>query len=260
MRQDRAFQQVSHLSILMYHSLDSSGSVVSVAPDRFQEQIRCLAEMGYRGISLSEAVSHKESRGQWPDRSVVLTFDDGYANFCDSAFPVLAQYGFTATLFIVTDHMGGHNNWGPPPTRLGTRPILSWQQAIELSAHGVEIGAHTKTHPDLRRIPPARVKDEMVSCRGEIEDRVQRRVLSFAYPFGRASQTAIEIATQNFQVSCNTSLQRATAEPLHQLPRVDMYYVRTADILRRLVRGQLDSYLAARRWMRLVRSGTFWGQ
>lgn len=247
------------ISILMYHSLDSSGSVVSLPSSCFAEQMKCLADIGFRGLSLNEAVSYRVANGQWPDRSVVLTFDDGYANFYESAFPVLTQYGFTATLFIVTDHMGGHNTWGPPPSRLGIRSILSWQHAIELSANGVEIGAHTKTHPDLRRIPPASVKQEMVNCRDEIEDRVQRPVLSFAYPFGSTSQTAIEIAAENFQASCDTTLQRATTEPLHQLPRVDMYYVRKVDILRRLVRGKLDSYVAARRWMRVVRRGLSFG-
>jgi peptidoglycan/xylan/chitin deacetylase (PgdA/CDA1 family) len=248
---------VAGLPILMYHSIDPSGSVVSVAPDLFEKQMDCLADTGFRGISLSEAVSYRQSTGQWPARAAALTFDDGYASFCESAFPALARCGFTATVFIVSDHTGGHNDWEEPPAGLGLRPLLSWQQARELSESGIEIGAHSRTHPDLRRIPAARVEDEIINSRVEIEDRIQKPVRSFAYPFGYTSPTAIEIVKRTFQSACSTSLQRARTEPLHQLSRVDMYYIKTIDSFRRLISGQLDGYLAARRWMRRVRSLMF---
>jgi peptidoglycan/xylan/chitin deacetylase (PgdA/CDA1 family) len=237
----------------MYHSLDSSGSVVSVAPGTFADQMRWLEDSGFRGVSLMEAVAHRESQGQWPEYSVVLTFDDGFRNFYEAAFPILERCGFTATAFIVSGHIGGRNNWAPVPKGLGIRPMLTWQQVVKLSEHGIEIGAHTRTHPDLRFIPRSKVEDEIVTSRLEIEDRIQKPVTSFAYPFGRASKTAIGIAREAFQAACTTSLGRANGEALHQLSRVDMYYIRTLDGLKRLMSGRLDSYLAARRWMRLVR-------
>jgi peptidoglycan/xylan/chitin deacetylase (PgdA/CDA1 family) len=241
------------MPILTYHSIDSSGSVISVEPVLFADQMRWLAEAGLRGVSLSEAVSHHTKNGHWPEGKVVLTFDDGYRNFYDLAFPVLGRHGFTATAFVVSGHMGGYNDWSPPPGGLGASPILSWRQTIELSAQGIEIGAHTRTHPDLRRISRARVEDEIIASRLEIEDQIQKPVLSFAYPYGRTSKLSVGIATTTYRAACGTSLGRARGDALHRLSRVDMYYIRTRDSLERLVTGRLDSYLSLRRWIRRAR-------
>jgi peptidoglycan/xylan/chitin deacetylase (PgdA/CDA1 family) len=241
------------LSILTYHSLDTSGSVVSVAPEDFARQMACIAESGYRGIALREAVAHREAMGDWPDQSVVLTFDDGFRNFYDEGMPVLERHGFTATVFIVSDYMGRRNDWEIPPAGLGSRAILKWSEAVELSANGIEIGSHTKTHPDLRRLSEAEAQQEIVGSRIEIEQRLGQRVESFAYPFGEANPFAREYVEKEFQAACTTVLQRANGEPLHNLPRVDMYYLRKDHRLEQLLNGKLDRYLTVRSLGRTVR-------
>jgi peptidoglycan/xylan/chitin deacetylase (PgdA/CDA1 family) len=241
------------LTILTYHSLDTSGSVVSVAPDAFADQISCLADLGFRGIALREAVAHRAATGSWPAQAVVVTFDDGYANFYDVAWPVLMRHGFTATLFLVTRHVGGVNDWAPPPSGLGARAMLSWQQAAELSASDVEIAAHTQTHPNLLQLSPAAVADEIVASRGDIETRLEQPVESFAYPFGRVSAAAEKIVQREFRAACTTVLRRARDDGLARLPRIDAYYLRSVDTLRRLLKGQLDGTLRLRRWGRWAR-------
>ncbi|MFQ5667863.1 MAG: polysaccharide deacetylase family protein [Candidatus Binatia bacterium] len=215
--------------------------------------MRALADRGFRGISLREAVSHREAHGSWPTRCAVLTFDDGYANVFDVAVPALAQHGFTATVFLVTGHVGGRNDWAPPPAGLGTQPMLSWEQVAELSAAGMEVGAHTRTHPDLQRLSAAAAKEEIVTCRADIESRLQQPVESFAYPFGRVSPASSAIVRREFHTACTTVLRRAGPDGSHSLPRVDMYYVRSVHTFERLLSGRLDGYLAVRRWGRLVR-------
>ncbi len=241
------------ISILTYHSLDTSGSVVSVAPEDFASQMACIAESGHRGIALREAVAHREAKGNWPSRSVVLTFDDGFRNFYDAAMPVLAQHGFTATVFIVSDYMGRRNDWEIPPAGLGSRDILTWPQAVELSANGIEIGSHTRTHPDLRRLSGTEAQQEIAGSRIEIEDHLGRQVQSFAYPFGETNPVSREYVKKEFQAACTTVLQRANGEPLHNLPRIDMYYMRTQRMLQRLLNGKLDRYLTVRSLGRIVR-------
>ncbi len=238
----------------MYHSLDSSGSVVSVSPAVFAEQMLCLADMDFRGISLSEAVSHRESNGRWPSRSMVLTFDDGFANFHESAWPVLSRHGFTATVFVVTGHMGRFNDWETPPAGLGRRRILSWDQAAELVAAGVEIGSHTDSHPDLKTLTALEAKREIVSSREQIEKCLKTSVDSFAYPYGSLSAASLDTVRQEFRAACTTKLRRADADPLHALPRIDMYYIRSRRNFERLTRGQLDRYLEIRRMGRAVRA------
>jgi len=237
----------------MYHSLDTSGSVVSVAPKMFADQMSCISDMGFRGISLSDAVSHLEANGSWPSKSVVLTFDDGFANFHENALGPLTQYGLSATVFLISNYVGGQNTWDTPPEGLGTRSMLNWEQVVEVAAAGVEIGAHTHNHPNLRTLPDARVDYEIVESRIRIEDHLNSRVESFAYPYGAVSSAAARVAAREFRSACTTVLRPAHREPMHLLPRIDMHYVRSLNSFRRLLIGHLDHYLTARRWGRTVR-------
>jgi len=213
----------------------------------------CLSERSIRGTSLGEAITFRERMGVWPERVVVLTFDDGFANFYESAMPVLARYGFTATVFTISGHMGGRNDWGPRPKGLGTLPILSWQQAAELARAGVEIGSHTQTHRDLRRCSAAQVEHEMTVSRAEIEDHLGLKPQSFAYPYGGADQVSRDLAASHFRASCTTELKRVNSDPLDVLPRLDMHYLRSPQRFTRLLDGQLDQYLAVRQLGRRVR-------
>lgn len=241
------------VSILTYHSLDASGSVVSVAPQDFADQMVYLADEGLRGVSLHEAVAHREHNGSWPQRSVVLTFDDGFSNFYDSALPVLTRYGFTATVFIITNYMGGRNDWAQPPIGLGSQPILSWQQAADISAAGIEIGSHTATHPDLRRCTSVQVRHELDCSRAMIEDHLGLLPESFAYPYGGVSRASQQLAANEFRAACTTELRRANGDSFSLLPRIDMHYFRSLRRFKQLLSGQLEQYLAIRRWGRIAR-------
>ena len=242
------------LPILTYHSLDSSGSVLSVDPEGFKSQMNCLSEMGYRGVCLRDAVRKRRARGQWPERTVAITFDDGYENVYRHGAPVLARHGFAATIFLVTGHMGGTNDWAPPPPKLGVQPLMDWETVKSLVSDGWEVGAHTRTHPDLRRLTLEQMENEVARSRVDIQEQVQQKVESFAYPFGFKSPAAARVVAREFQLACVTDLRRASGEALHALPRVDAYYLTSLESVRRLVDGRLDAYLALRRWGRWVRA------
>ena len=179
------------LAILTYHSLDMSGSILSVAPQRFAEQMAHLAHLGFQGMSLRAAVAYRHAHGTWPERGVVLTFDDGYANCYEAALPVLRQHGFTATVFLVSGHIGGCNDWEPPLALLGTQPMLTWEQVAALAQAGLEIGAHTVTHRDLQRLTAAEVEGEISAARDDIAKRLGTPVESFAYPFGSTKSSGV---------------------------------------------------------------------
>jgi peptidoglycan/xylan/chitin deacetylase (PgdA/CDA1 family) len=213
----------------------------------------CLEEMGIRGVSMAAAVEHRRLRGRWPRDAVALTFDDGYQNLHCHAMPVLAKRGFSATVFLVTGHVGKRNDWAEPPSGLGSQPMLTWSEARDLAESGWEIGAHTRTHPDLRKLPGELVRREIVDSRTDIEDALGRRADSFAYPFGRSTDVAVSVASQEFASACTTELRCASEEEPHRLPRIEMFYIRDRERLRRLVSGRLSSYLTIRRWGRTLR-------
>ncbi len=242
------------IPILMYHSLDDSGSVVSVSPDFFAQQMQRLAERGWRGITLKEAGEIHEAKGHWPEKSVVITFDDGFANVHSQGAAVLKSLGFTATVFLVTGHIDGSNDWASPPPSLGKLPMLSWSQVDQLHGDGHELAPHTVSHPSLLELSEDEVARELLVSCDELSHRFGDKPKSFAYPFG-SYNPSIEAATQKkFLYVCTTILRRAQHEPLHALPRVDMYYIRSLDMFDKLIDGTLDSYLTMRRWARKFKS------
>ena len=241
------------IAILTYHSLDTSGSVVSVAPNVFTQQMACIAEHGYRAIALREALAHRQANGVWPEHAVVLTFDDGYLNFEEHVLPVLTRHGFSATVFVVTGYVGGWNDWAHPPARLGRRPLLAWEQVAELAATGIEIGSHGKSHRDLGGVALGDLEDEIVASRRAIEQHTDQQVETFAYPFGTVTEPARAVVRRAYRGACTTVLKRAVSEPPDVLPRVDMYYVRSPAMLATLLAGRRDTYLLLRRWARAMR-------
>lgn len=118
-----------------------------------------------------------------PPRLVILTFDDGYADFYTSAFPALQRHGFTATLYVATEFVGSTSCWLQHMGE-GMRPMLTWEQLAEISAGSIECGAHTHTHQALDMLPLSEARDEIVRSKELLEDHLGIQVSSFAYPFG----------------------------------------------------------------------------
>jgi len=166
--------------ILCYHNLgpESKGRLLLAAP-QFEEQMRYLKSNGYRVISLAEFVEFIQLGRQLPQRSVVLTFDDGYASFKQYAYPVLKSLGFTATLFVYTDYVGGGKN------------ALSWPDLRQLAGEGFDVEAHTKTHGDLRRTQgesdaqyAQRLQVELVQPQELFQKNLGQKRPIVAYPYG----------------------------------------------------------------------------
>jgi peptidoglycan/xylan/chitin deacetylase (PgdA/CDA1 family) len=238
---------------MTYHSLDESGSVVSVSPAVFEAQMAGLAEAGLQVLSLRQALDHRRGTGDWPESSAVLTFDDGFANLYEHGLPVLLRHGFGATVFPIANHLGGINDWDPPVPGLGCQTMLSWDQLLELAGHGVEVGAHTLSHADLLDLAPEALEREIVGSAEALATRLGEPVQAFSYPCGRVGEPAVAIVRRAFRAACTTVHGRASGEPLALLPRVEMYYYRNQRDLRPLVTGRCDRQITLRRWMRAAR-------
>jgi peptidoglycan/xylan/chitin deacetylase (PgdA/CDA1 family) len=152
----------------------------------FAAHMAYLYQHAYTPITVTQFVKARSPGGSensaLPERPVVLTFDDGYADFFTEVLPVLKQYDFVATLYIPTAFMNGTSLW---LKRRGeaTRPMLTWDQLIEISARGIECGGHSHSHPQLDILPLAVARDEIVRCKRLLEDHLDQEVHSFAYPF-----------------------------------------------------------------------------
>ena len=230
--------------ILMYHSIDDSGSVISVSPQEFARQMDWLAASGVPVVPFPEAVRRPGA--------VALTFDDGFRNLLSNGLPQLEKHGFRATLFVVSGRAGLDNGWPGQGRGIPRLPLLDWSEVRELAQHGMALGAHSQTHPDLRRLPLPQAIDEMRRCRDEIADRVGAPVEAVAYPYGLSTPAVRQAASQLFRYACGTRLRHVLpGDDLFDLPRVDVYYLRSAkrfeSLLTRAGRRYLRWRAAARR-------------
>ena len=137
----------------------------------------------FRVVPLRELVARLE-RGESVDRCLAITFDDGYRDNFEHARPVLEKLSLPATFFVVSGWIGTDVVPRWDSVRGVRHPWMNWDEVRALHRAGFEIGAHTHTHVDLGRVPPAEARDEALGSRLEIERHIGARVDSFAYPYG----------------------------------------------------------------------------
>jgi peptidoglycan/xylan/chitin deacetylase (PgdA/CDA1 family) len=246
----------SKISILTFHAIDNYRSPISFAPKLFRECLEQIHERGYRTISLNELRSCLDSGKGFPNKALIITFDDGYQSVFQEAYPHLHDRGMQATLFLATGKLPG----AAPEDRfasLGGRSMMNWREVIELHQAGWEIGAHTLTHPDLRQIPLAQAIQEIMESRRQIEEQLGSKVDVFAYPYGRKTRQLRNWLPHNFSCACGTHLSLVSCRSdAYELERVDMHYLRARRLFPLLFSPWLASYLRARRLPREMRQLT----
>jgi peptidoglycan/xylan/chitin deacetylase (PgdA/CDA1 family) len=218
-------------AILTYHSIDTSGSAISVSPDVFAEHVRWLSERHVAVMSLGSLLD--ADAGSSAD-AVALTFDDGFQNFAAPA-ALLSDRGLPATLFVVTGHVGGTNAWGGrTDAGIPTLPLLGWGALEQLVARGVAIGAHTRTHARLTALPPAAIEDELDGCSAELRARLGVTASHLAYPYGAVNDDVAAAAKTRFAAAVTTRFAALGATDRRMwIPRLDMYYFRQSGALER---------------------------
>ena len=230
-------------AILTYHSIDDSGSPISVSAERFRLHAEWLASSGIEVVTLPQLVALPQTAN-----AVALTFDDAFVNFRDVAWPILRDCGLPATLFVVTDCAGGNNDWGGfAHVNIPTLPLLGWDALGRLAAEGVELGSHTRTHPNLRRLSGRHLIDEVEGAAARILAETGRRPASFAYPYGSFDKQIAAVVGSVHKFACTTELRPLnSADGPTTLPRLDAYYFRRAGTLEAWGSGNFRRYV----WLR----------
>lgn len=172
------------IPILMYHSVaeEDESAVppyyrIAITPSQFLRQMTFLHEQNYRCVSMASAVGLLQAGEGTAAKTVAITFDDGYRNFCRHAFPAIQRFGFTATVFLPTASIGHR------PMTFNRRECMTWGDVRELQQHGICFGSHTVSHPQLHGLDREEVREEILRSRQTIEDRTGAAVDSFAYPY-----------------------------------------------------------------------------
>jgi peptidoglycan/xylan/chitin deacetylase (PgdA/CDA1 family) len=216
---------MTKVPILCYHHLarapaDARFPSLYVGPERFERQLWTLRRLGLRGVCMSEGLRQLE-RGSRGGR-VILTFDDGYVETLTQAAPLLRKYGFTATCYIVSGRIGAHNDWDRGSRRREARSLMDFEQIHDWLEAGMEIGAHSRSHPRLADLAPAAAEREIVECRSELRMRFGTDVDHFCYPFGSFTATTVALVRRAGFASA-VSTERGVArwpEHRYRLPRI----------------------------------------
>ena len=172
------------LPILMYHSISDIPKKVShpyfqtnTTPPVFRRQLGILRENGLLAITLKEALDHYTGFSGWPDRSVVLTFDDGYRDFSLHALPMLKEHDSRATVFVTVNMVGRRS------PLFDSRECMSWDEIRRISNEGTEIGSHAMNHGRLNELSRAALEYEMKNSKSILEDKTGKPVCSFSSPY-----------------------------------------------------------------------------
>jgi peptidoglycan/xylan/chitin deacetylase (PgdA/CDA1 family) len=191
------------LPILMYHHIAErpAGAAMAdlyVSPKEFESQLSEFKRLGFRSVDLANL------NGQdLPRRPIALTFDDGYVDFFTNALPLLRSYGFHATVFAVPGHIAGVNAWdrgnGPEERLMDQEELRTCQR------QGCEIGAHTCSHPDLRKCDLNAARREIADSKTILEELLDRNVEAFCYPYGGFTEPIVQIVRESgYSCACTT--------------------------------------------------------
>lgn len=242
-----------HPVILTYHSISEGDSPLKISPGLFAEQMEWLRGNA-RVSQLGEVVAALVGHEPLPERTVILTFDDGFRSFYVSAAPVLRRLALPATIFLPTGYCGKTNAWAGQPDWVGEEPLLNWEQVAELAREGFRFGAHSISHPVLSTVSIEQAEREVASSRSQIEERTSHRVEFFCYPYGRWNPSVRDIVTRHYKGACATTARvlDGNSDPF-ALPRADSHYLRHPALFRMLFTSPFLAYLATRRFIRRLR-------
>lgn len=211
------------LPVLLYHHVGPSQpgtfSELTVSIERFERHVQWLARRGYVGIRPAEWLAWRREGTSLPRKPVLVTFDDAYADLAEYALPALRRHDFGAVVFVVTGHIGGENRWDQAHGS-GAHRLMTADQIREWTVRGVEFGAHSRTHPDLTVLSRPQLELEIRGSRDDLAAVTGRRVVSFAYPFGRSNDGVREYVRGAFDCafSCEEGMNTVSTD-LHALRR-----------------------------------------
>lgn len=190
------------LAILDYHHVGfapAGASPLTLSPRAFERQVRWLSRAGFRCVTPSQAFDFICGRASLPHRPVMITFDDGYADICEHALPVLERYGFRCAVYIVTSLLGGVSEWDAAkyvPLQLMTASdVLLW------SKRGVEFGAHGRTHVSLDHADADTRCREIAGSRDDLHELLGTAPISFAYPWGTHDDEVVAAVRRHFELA-----------------------------------------------------------
>lgn len=199
--------------VLNYHKVDNYHHALSIPPQEFEEQIKYLYENGYNSISPDQLMNYLKYGTDLPEKPILITFDDGYLDNYTNAYPILKKYGYTATIFLVTN-LVGHD-----------QRFLTWEQVKLMENDGFFFGSHTANHIPLTQVDSQKVESELIQSREEIRNKLGKPPKYFAYPTGVYNTETEEIVKKTgYEAAFTIQYGRVNSSSnLYALERIPLF-------------------------------------
>jgi peptidoglycan/xylan/chitin deacetylase (PgdA/CDA1 family) len=233
----------NRIPVLMYHRIgtvenDWEGKY-AITPGRFAEHMHILARHGFYACSADELVAWLQGEKTLNEGAMAITFDDGYAGVLEHGLPVLKGLGWPATMFLISDLIGGQDEWCRASNPAGrTYPLLTVSQITAMVQHGFSFYSHSRRHARLPEQSDIQLDDELAGSRVELETLLGRHVPYIAYPYGLHDERVLE-RTRSAGYQAAFSVQPGFNRPgmdLFRIRRLDVFGTDTAAMLLRKVR------------------------
>ena len=214
--------------ILMYHMVSEPETAAeekyACPPRQFEKHIQMLLNEGFKPISIETVESYYSQNNPIPDKSFLITLDDGFEDNYNNAYPILQRYKIPAVIYLATGLLGKTNQWMSAPA-FSERKMLSWRQIQEMASQGIHFGSHTVSHPKLTELDDESVHIELIQSKKMIEDQLGLECRHFAYPYGLLTEKTRELVQQaGFKTACSTrsGFNNAERDPF-MLHRIEVY-------------------------------------
>lgn len=220
----------SGINVLMYHQIGEFEPMAAHRSTychvhRFAAQMAWLHRFGYTALRIDDVLACVRGEREIPARAVALTFDDGYENFYQYAWPILQRYRFPAMVYLISGMIGQPASWFARDGR-ATPPLMDAARLRQLRKEGVDFGGHSVSHVKLAEQDRERMRHEIFDCKTQLEDTPGEPVAHFCYPYGSHDIATVEAVAEAGYTSATTCVRgRASAQddPL-TIPRKAISY------------------------------------
>lgn len=236
------------IPVIMYHRVVNDATEAGVhgtyvTKDIFEKQMEYLKSQGYETVTFKDLVNNGYKKRFDRDKKwIMLTFDDGYTDNYDIAYPILKKYGYRGIIYLVSDL--DYNRWDVEEKSNPERKfsLMSIDQLKELKEYGIEFGGHTKTHPRLGKISLDDAKKEIEESKAVLEERLDEKLISFAFPYGDLNEDVKAIVKNvgyKFAVATDSG-SLIFSEDLYEIRRIGIFPTNNMFNFKRKVSGKYN--------------------
>lgn len=236
------------IPVIMYHRVirdKSEGGVhgIYVTESQFEKHLKYLKQKGFETITFKDLLNNKyKDRFNREKKQIILTFDDGYTDNYNYAFPLLKKYGFKCVIYLLS-----HLNYNKWDVEVKENPehkfdLMDMSMIKEMEEYGIEFGGHTKTHPKLATLPIEIAQEEILTSKKVLEEKLGHALISFAYPYGNLNEDVKKIVKNsgyNFAVATDSG-DISFSEDLFQIRRIGIFSTNNFFTFKRKVSGKYN--------------------